>query len=53
MDNLRVGLEMWEKQLMLGGEVDDWARSKLALFSEGNPFSNEQQVFAMRVRSQS
>ncbi|PWA22605.1 hypothetical protein CCH79_00020376, partial [Gambusia affinis] len=48
MDNLRVGLEMWEKQLMLGGEVDDWARSKLALFSEGNPFSNEQQVFAMR-----
>ncbi|XP_043997936.1 nesprin-2-like isoform X3 [Gambusia affinis] len=48
MDNLRVGLEMWEKQLMLGGEVDDWARSKLALFSEGNPFSNEQQVLAMR-----
>ncbi|KAM4723418.1 nesprin-2 [Anableps anableps] len=48
MDNLRVGLELWEKQLMFGGEVDSWAGAKLALFSEGNPFSNEQQVLAMR-----
>ncbi|XP_027891564.1 uncharacterized protein LOC114155726 isoform X3 [Xiphophorus couchianus] len=48
MDNLRVGLELWEKQLMLGGEIDNWARSKLALLSEENPFSNEQQVLAMR-----
>lgn len=50
MDNLRVGLELWEKQLMLGGEVDGWAGAKLALFAESHPFHNEQQVLDMRVR---
>ncbi|XP_075344165.1 uncharacterized protein LOC142402517 [Odontesthes bonariensis] len=47
MDNLRVGLELWEKQLMLGGEVDSWAGAKLTLFAESHPFHNEQQVLAM------
>lgn len=49
MDNLRVGLELWEKQLTLGAEVDSWAGAKLALFAESHPFHNEQQVHAMRV----
>ena len=49
VDNLRVGLELWEKQLMLGGEVDSWAGAKLALFAESHPFHNEQQVLDMRV----
>ncbi|XP_055361732.1 nesprin-2-like isoform X2 [Betta splendens] len=48
MDNLRVGLELWEKQLMLGAEVDSWAGAKLALFAESHPFHNEQQVLNMR-----
>ncbi|KAF7647688.1 hypothetical protein LDENG_00168300, partial [Lucifuga dentata] len=48
MDNLQVGLELWEKQLMLGGEVDSWAGAKLALFSESHPFHSEQQVLAMK-----
>ncbi|XP_071368199.1 nesprin-2-like [Centroberyx affinis] len=48
MDNLQVGLELWEKQLMLGGEVDGWAGAKLALFAESHPFHSEQQVLAMR-----
>lgn len=50
MDNLQVGLELWEKQLMLGGEVDSWAGAKLALFAESHPFQQEQQVLDMRVR---
>lgn len=50
LDNLRVGLELWEKQLMLGGEVDNWAGAKLALFAESHPFHTEQQVLHMRVR---
>lgn len=50
MDNLQVGLELWEKQLMLGGEVDGWAGAKLALFATSHPFHNEQQVLDMRVR---
>ncbi|XP_028420977.1 nesprin-2 [Perca flavescens] len=48
MDNLRVGVELWDKQLMLGGEVDRWAGAKLALFAESHPFHNKQQVLAMR-----
>lgn len=51
LDNLRVALELWEKQLMLGGEVDSWAGAKLALFAESHPFHTEQQVLLMRVRS--
>lgn len=50
MDNLQVALELWEKQLMLGAEVDSWASAKLALFAASHPFHNEQQVLAMRVR---
>ncbi|XP_055011506.1 nesprin-2-like [Boleophthalmus pectinirostris] len=48
MDNLKVALELWDKQLMLGSEVDSWAGAKLALFAASHPFHNEQQVFAMR-----
>ncbi|KAG8013457.1 Nesprin-2 [Nibea albiflora] len=48
MDNLRVGLELWEKQLIVGAEVDSWAGSKLAMFAESHPFHNEQQVLDMR-----
>ncbi|KAK7884441.1 hypothetical protein WMY93_027564 [Mugilogobius chulae] len=48
MDNLQVALELWDKQLMLGAEVDSWAGAKLALFAASHPFHNEQQVFAMR-----
>lgn len=48
MDNLHMGLELWDKQLELGGEVDSWAGAKLALFAESHPFHNEEQVLAMR-----
>nr|XP_020467229.1 uncharacterized protein LOC109966618 [Monopterus albus] len=48
VDNLRVVLERWEKQLMLGEEVNDWARAKLSLFAKSHPFHNEQQVLAMK-----
>lgn len=52
IDNLQVGLELWEKQLMLGGEVDSWAGAKLALFAESHPFHSEKQVLAMKVKVQ-
>ncbi|KAJ0009234.1 hypothetical protein NQD34_016649 [Periophthalmus magnuspinnatus] len=48
MDNLQVALELWDKQLSLGSEVDSWAGAKLSLFAASHPFHNEQQVFAMR-----
>lgn len=49
MDNLRVGLELWEKQLVLGGEVDSWTSTKLIIFSESHPFSSETEVLSMKV----
>ncbi|XP_061531422.1 uncharacterized protein syne2b isoform X2 [Phycodurus eques] len=48
MDNLQVGLELWNKQLMLGGEIDSWTACKLALFAESHPFHSRQQVLAMK-----
>lgn len=50
MDNLRVGLELWDKQLSLGGEVDSWAGAKLALFAESHPFHSQQDVSDMKVK---
>ena len=50
MDNLQVGLELWEKQLMLGEEVDAWAVAKLGLFAESHPFHDQQHVADMKVR---
>lgn len=49
VDNLRVGLELWDKQLSLGGEVDSWAGAKLALFAESHPFHHQQHVSDMKV----
>jgi len=49
MDNLRLGLELWEKQLVLGGEVDSWTSTKLIIFSESHPFSSETEILSMKV----
>lgn len=49
VDNLRMGLEVWEKQLMLGGELEVWAAAKLGLFAESDPFSSEKEIFETKV----
>lgn len=49
MDNLRVALELWDKLLLIGSEVDNWMGSKLAMFAESQPFQNEQDVITMQV----
>lgn len=49
VDSLRLGLEVWEKQLMLGEELDVWAAAKLGIFAESHPFSSEKEVFEMKV----
>ncbi|KAG7466266.1 hypothetical protein MATL_G00163020 [Megalops atlanticus] len=48
MDNLRVGLEMWDKLQMLGGEVDSWMGSKMSIFAERHPFQCEEEVIALQ-----
>ncbi|XP_062851798.1 nesprin-2 [Trichomycterus rosablanca] len=52
MDNLRVGLELWEKQLMLGGELEVWAAAKLNLFAQSHPFSTEKEVLQVKEEIQ-
>lgn len=49
LDSLHMGLEVWEKQLMLGGELEAWATAKLSHFAESHPFSSEKEVFQMKV----
>lgn len=48
-DNLRVGLELWEKQLSLGAEVEGWAGAQLALFAQNRAFHRQQDVSDMKV----
>ncbi|KAJ3613146.1 hypothetical protein NHX12_019398, partial [Muraenolepis orangiensis] len=48
VDNLQVALELWEKQLQLGMEVEGWAGSRLALFAESHAFHSQQQVLDIR-----
>ncbi|KAG5285203.1 hypothetical protein AALO_G00000710 [Alosa alosa] len=43
-------MELWEKQLALGSEVDTWAAAKMAVFAESHPFHSEKQVLDMKVR---
>ncbi|KAM9786747.1 uncharacterized protein syne2b isoform 3-T3 [Syngnathus typhle] len=52
MDNLQVGSELWDKELALGAEIDNWIASKLALFAESHPFHNQQQVLALKEEIQ-
>lgn len=44
-----MGLEVWEKQLILGEELEVWATAKLSLFAESHPFSSEKEVIEMKV----
>ena len=49
MDSLQVALELWEKQLVLGAELEVWAAARLAVFAESHPFHSEQHILDMRV----
>ncbi|KAG5846987.1 hypothetical protein ANANG_G00120830 [Anguilla anguilla] len=48
LDNLRLGLALWEKLLQLGREIESWTGEKMALLAEGHPFHSEQDVQAFQ-----
>ncbi|KAJ8288955.1 hypothetical protein COCON_G00016140 [Conger conger] len=49
MDNLHVGLELWDKLQLLGGEVDSWMNRKMSMFAEErHPFQCEDEVTALQ-----
>lgn len=49
LDNLRMGLDLWDGLLQLGGEVESWTSQKLAHLVQSHPFHSEQEVTAMQV----
>ncbi|KAJ8411706.1 hypothetical protein AAFF_G00153440 [Aldrovandia affinis] len=48
MDNLRVGLELWDKLQLLGVELDNWMGRRLAMFAERHPFQCEEEVITLQ-----
>ncbi|KAL6486315.1 hypothetical protein MHYP_G00057070 [Metynnis hypsauchen] len=48
LDNLQVGLSLWEKLLLMAGEVDGWTTRKLMSLAQSQPFQTEQEVTAMQ-----
>ncbi|XP_050993997.1 nesprin-2 isoform X3 [Labeo rohita] len=48
LDNLQAGFSLWEKLLLLAGEVEGWSAQKLMTLAESHPFQTEQDVSAMQ-----
>ncbi|XP_052326819.1 nesprin-2 isoform X7 [Oncorhynchus keta] len=48
LDNLRMGLDLWDGLLQLGGEVESWTSHKMAHLVQSHPFHSEQEVTAMQ-----
>ncbi len=53
LDNLQAGFSLWEKLLLLAGEVEGWSAQKLMTLAESHPFQTEQDVSAMQVKPSS
>ncbi|KTG32143.1 hypothetical protein cypCar_00008444 [Cyprinus carpio] len=47
LDNLQAGFSLWEKLLLLAGEVEGWSTQKLMTLAQSNPFQTEQDVSVM------
>ncbi|XP_041951730.1 nesprin-2-like isoform X2 [Alosa sapidissima] len=55
LDNLRVSLALWDKLLLLGGEVEGWMTRKMTSFvQQAQPFQSECEVLSMQeeIKSQ-
>lgn len=50
LENLRVGLALWEGLLQLGRDVESWATNQLAAFAQSHPFQSDEEVAAMQVK---
>ncbi|KAI4900991.1 hypothetical protein NFI96_032985 [Prochilodus magdalenae] len=48
LDNLQIGLSLWEKLLVLAGEVDGWTTRKLMVLAQSQPFQTEEEVTAVQ-----
>uniref|UniRef100_UPI003AAB4D75 uncharacterized protein n=1 Tax=Centroberyx gerrardi TaxID=166262 RepID=UPI003AAB4D75 len=48
LDNLHLGLALWDGVLQLGGEVESWTVNKLAAFTHSPSFQTEEEVRALQ-----
>ncbi|KAK7133211.1 hypothetical protein R3I94_015172 [Phoxinus phoxinus] len=48
LDNLQAGFSLWEKLLLLAGEVEGWSTQKLMTLAQSHPFHTELDVSAMQ-----
>ncbi|KAF1376843.1 hypothetical protein PFLUV_G00215650 [Perca fluviatilis] len=47
LENLRIGLTLWDGVLQLGTEVESWAANKLAVFAQSPSFQTEDNIRAL------
>lgn len=50
LDNLHVGLTLWDGVLQLGAEVESWTTNKLAVFAESPSFQTENAIKTLQVK---
>ncbi|XP_074540850.1 nesprin-2a [Halichoeres trimaculatus] len=48
LENLHLGLTLWDGVLQLGAEVENWTANKLAVFAESPSFQTEEDVTALQ-----
>ncbi|XP_077075807.1 nesprin-2a [Siphateles boraxobius] len=48
LDNLQAGFSLWEKLLLLAGEVEGWSTKNLMTLAQSHPFHTELDVSAMQ-----
>lgn len=51
LENLGAGFSLWEKLLLLAGEVEGWSAQKMKSLAQTHPFQTEQDVSAMQVKT--
>lgn len=50
LENLHLGLTLWDGVLQLGSEVESWTEKKLAVFAQTPSFQSEEDIKTLQVK---
>lgn len=50
LDNIHLGLTLWDGVLKLGAEVESWTANKLAVFTQSPSFQTDEDIRAFKVK---
>lgn len=50
LEDLDLGLTLWDGVLQLSAEVENWTAGKLSVFARSPSFSTEEDIAALRVK---